>query len=191
MAIKQAARVACIGIALLAGNPATAKGLSYSYADFGYQRTNGDPVDLNSGIVDASFGIFDLIALRAGFTRAQTDNFPGDSPDLTEFRGGLRVHYSLAKPLDVFGDVMGFNAKLNGNQTTSTDIGIIYEAGARFLAHKKLELNASYKRVGGDLNKDFGTVGAVLKLTKAFSLSAKAELNSDVKNYFGGVRFNF
>ena len=91
----------------------------------------------------------------------------------------------------MFVDVMGFNAKLNGNKTTKTDIGIIYEAGLRYLLHKKFEANASYRRVGGGLNKDFGTVGAVFKLTKAFSLSAKAEVNSDIQNYFAGLRLNF
>lgn len=191
MAIRKVAIAAFICTMFAIGSPVWAAGLSYSYADVGYQRTNGDPVDLNGGLVDASFGIFEYIALRAGFLRANTDNFPGDTPDLNEFRGGLRGHYSIIKNLDVFADVIGFNAKLNGNQTTATDIGILYEAGVRYLPHKRFEANASYKRIGGDLNKDFGTVGAVFKMTKAFSLSARAELNSDIQNYFGGIRFNF
>ena len=193
MAIKQAVVAAIIGVALVASNSVLAakSKFKYSYADVGYQHTSGDVVDLDGGFVDASFGIFDLIALRAGFTRAQTDGFQGDSPDLTEFRAGLRGHYAFAKTFDVFVDALGFNNKLNGNQTTATDIGIIYELGGRFMAAKKLELNASYKYIGGELNEDFGTVGAVFKLSKAFALSAKAEVSSDSENYFAGVRFNF
>ncbi len=191
MAIRKVATAAFICTMLAVVSSAGAAGLSYSYADAGYQRTNGDPVDFDGGLVDASFGVFEYVALRAGFLRAKTDGFPGDTPDLTEFRAGARGHYTIVKNLDVFGDVLGFNAKLNGNKTTSTDIGIIYEAGVRYLMHKRFEANASYKRVGGGLNKDFGTVGAVFKMTRAFSLSARAELNSDVKNYFAGIRFNF
>jgi hypothetical protein len=191
VAIRKVAAAAFICAVFSVASPVWAAGLNYSYADAGYYRSSGDPVNLDGVLVDASFGVFDLMALRAGFIRAATVNIPNDSPDLTEFRVGMRLHYTLVKNLDLFGDVLGFNAKLNGNKSTSTDIGIIYEAGVRYLLHKRFEANASYKRIGGDLNKDFGTVGAVFKMTKAFSLSAKAEVNSDVQNYFAGIRFNF
>ncbi len=190
MVIKQVLVAVIAGLVLAASNSVFARGLEHSYADVGYQRINGDSVDYDSGLVDGVFGLYDFFALRGGFLRGHTDDFPDGNVDLTEFRAGIRLQYSVLKQLDLFGDALGFNAKLNGD-SSSTDIGMIYEVGARYLALKKLELNASYKRVGGDLNKDFGTVGAVFKLTKSISLSAKAEINSDIENYFAGLRFNF
>jgi opacity protein-like surface antigen len=168
-----------------------AKGFSYSYADVGYQRTDGDGIDFDSGVVDASFGIFDMFALRAGFRRGNTSDIPGDTLDLTEFRVGGRGHYAVMKKLDIFGDIQAFNAKFNSNQSTFNDAGAIYEAGVRFQAAKKLEVNASYRYVSGDVDDDFGTVGAVFKFTRRFSATANAIFGSEVDEYFAGVRLNF
>ena len=181
------------GSLVLALSPAVmaAKGFSYSYADVGYQRIDGDGIDFDNGMVDASFGIFDMFALRAGFRRGNTSDIPGDNLDLTEFRVGGRGHYSLMKKLDIFGDVQGFNAKFNSNQSTFNDAGAIYEAGVRFQVVKKLEVNTSYRYVSGDVDDDFGTVGAVFKFTRAFSATANAVFGSEVDEYFAGVRLNF
>ncbi len=181
------------GLFALGLSPAAtaAKGFSYSYADVGYQFTDGDGVDFNNGFVDASFGIFDMFALRAAFRRGNTDDVPGDNQDLTEFRFGGRGHYAVMKKLDVFGDLMAFNAELNSNRTTRKDVGFIYEGGVRYQAAKKLELNASYKYLSGDVDEDFGTVGVVFKFTRAFSGSANASFGGDINEYFAGVRLNF
>ncbi len=192
--IKQKTLAAVLAGALVLGlSPVAnaAKGFSYSYADVGYQLTDGDGVDFNNGFVDASFGIFDMFALRAAFRRGNTDDVPGDNLDLTEFRYGGTGHYAVMKKLDVFGELMAFNAELNSNQTTRKDVGFSYAAGVRFKAAKKLELNASYKYLSGDVDDDFGTVGAVLKFSKAFSGSANASFGSDINEYFIGVRLNF
>jgi opacity protein-like surface antigen len=181
------------GALVLVLSPAVmaAKGFSYSYADVGFQRTDGDGVDFDHGLVDASFGIFDMFALRAAFRRGNTSDIPGNNLDLTEFRFGGRGHYKLMDKLDVFGDVMAFNAELNSNQTTLKDVGFIYEAGVRFKVVKKLEVNTSYKYFSGDVDEAFGTVGAVFKLTKAFSATANASFSSEIDEYFAGIRLNF
>ncbi len=193
MKLQKTLATVLAGSLVLALSPAVmaAKGFSYSYADVGYQRTDGDSVDFDNGLVDASFGIFDLFALRAGFRRGNTSDVPGDNLDLTEFRFGGRGHYTLVDKLDVFGDVMAFNAELNSNQTTRKDVGFIYEAGLRFMVVKKLEVNASYKYLSGDVDENFGTVGAVYKITRAFSATANATFGSEIDEYFAGVRLNF
>jgi len=170
---------------------AAARELDYSYADVGYRHTNGDPVDVDSGAVDASFGIGRWLALRGQFERGQVSNYPHDTPDLTQFSAGARLHFNLTEGFDVFGDVQYFNLKINGNETTHTDLGFVDEAGIRFALAKSLELNGSYKYVGGGENKSYGTVGAVFDMTREFSLSARAEINSDIQRYFAGVRLNF
>ncbi len=178
----------------LALSPAVmaAKGFSYSYADVGYQFTDGDNgIDINSGRVDASFGIFRYMALRAGFLRGNTDDIPGDNQDRTEFRFGGQLHYPVMKKLDVFGEVLALNSYINSNSSTNVDTGPIYAAGVRFQALKKLELDAGYKYVAADVDNDFGTVGAVFKFTRAFSATANASFGGDINEYFGGIRLNF
>lgn len=193
MKLQKTLATVLAGSLVLALSPTVmaAKGFSYSYADVGYQRTDGDGVDFDNGTVDASFGIFDLFALRAGFRRGNTSDIPGDTLDLTEFRVGGRGHYPLMKKLDVYGDLMGFNAKFNSNQSTFNDAGAIYEAGLRFQVVKKLEVDAGYRYVSGDVDDDFGTVGAVFKFTRRFSATANATFGSEVDEYFAGVRLNF
>lgn len=183
-------RVVAVGALSFLGGTATAGGLNYSYVDGGYQYTNGDPINVDSVVVDASVGIYEWLALRGGFERGWLDNVPGNEPDLTEFRAGARLHFALMKALDVFGDVQYFNQKLNGDQS-ETNLGFLDEAGIRFMATKGLELNASYKYIGGDLNEDFGTVGAVLDLNKVIALTARGEFNSDINRFFAGVRLSF
>lgn len=190
MLIRGAVRaVSLAGLLCLAG-PVAARGLNYSYVDVGYQRTNGDPVDVDAGAVDLSVGLMQWLALRGGYERGTVDNYPGDSPDLSEFRAGARAHFSVTDSLDLFGDVQYFNQKLNG-KSTHTDLGFVDEAGVRFQAAKPLELNASYKYIGGDLNDHFGTVGLVYDLTKVVALSARGEFNNDIQRYFAGLRLSF
>ena len=66
---KALAVVLIIFIAPIASPGMAAKGFSYSFVDAGYQYTSGDPENFKVGLLNASFGVFDYIALRAGFQR--------------------------------------------------------------------------------------------------------------------------
>ncbi len=193
MNFKKALAAVFAGLLALALSPvaSAAKGFKYSYADVGYQFTDGDDIDFTSGSVDASFSIFKMFALRASYRRGNTDDIPGNNVNLNEFRYGGRGHYKVMDKLDAFGDVMAFNAQFNSNETTSKDIGFIYEAGVRYQAAKKLELNTSYRYFSGDIDEGFGTLGAVYKITKVFAATANASFGSDVNEYFAGIRLNF
>ena len=130
-------------LALLFAPTLAAKGFSYSYADVGYNHLSGDDYDMDSAEVDASFGVHDYVALQGGYIRGWTDGFPKDQdpsgdPDLSEFRVGLRPHYSLLKTLDAYADLVYFNNKLNGDRSNS-DIGYIYGAGIRYQTFKRVE----------------------------------------------------
>ncbi|VAW80758.1 hypothetical protein MNBD_GAMMA15-151 [hydrothermal vent metagenome] len=193
MNLQKALAVVFAGSLALALSPVAtaAKGFNYSYADVGYQLADGDDVDFNSGMIDASFGIFDMFALRGVFRQGQTDDIPGEDLNITEFRFGGRGHYKVMEKLDVFGDVLAFSANFNSDNRTFNDTGAIYEAGVRFKAAKKLELNTSYRYFSGDIDEGFGTIGAVFKLTKVFAATANASFGSDVNEYFAGIRLNF
>jgi len=193
---KKAFNALLVTALMLIGGPAlAAKGFSYSFADIGYNRLSGDNFDMDAAQVDLAFGVHDYVALRAGYTRGYTDNFsktrdPSGDPDLNEFRVGLQPHYSLLKSLDVFGNLIYFNDKFNGDRS-NTDIGYIYGAGLRFRAHKRFEARIAGEYRSGDTDKAFLVIGPVIKLTKKFELSLRTSQSSDDRDYFAGIRLNF
>jgi opacity protein-like surface antigen len=196
---NQALRAVLIGaVACAVTVPVAAKGLSYSYADVGYQYGDldapEDSVDVHSGLVDASFGVLEYAALRAAFRRGRID-IPGEATDLTEFRVGARGHYNVMKPLDVYGEALYFNQKLNGSGdgiSSKTEIGGIYEAGFRLQAHKNAEIDLAYRYVSGDMDESFIVAGGVLMLTKNIGVNVNAAFgDDDDEEYFAGLRLDF
>jgi hypothetical protein len=182
-------------LALLFAPTLAAKGFSYSYADVGYNHLSGDDYDMDSAEVDASFGVHDYVALQGGYIRGWTDGFPKDQdpsgdPDLSEFRVGLRPHYSLLKTLDAYADLVYFNNKLNGDRSNS-DIGYIYGAGIRYQTFKRVEFRLAGEYRSGNIDNAFLVLGPVIKLTKTFDLSLRTSYSSDDTDYFAGLRMNF
>jgi hypothetical protein len=173
----------------------SAKGLSYSYADVGYMYFDGEDYKMDSGTVDASFGVFDLVALRGGYTRGWTDDFDtgseqSDDPDLNEFRFGVRPHYSLTDNIDAYVDLLYLNKKYNGSRS-STEIGGIYGAGLRYQAIKKLELDLGGEYQSADIDAGFLKLGGIYTITKAVGISLSTSQGSDDRSYFAGLRLNF
>lgn len=196
---NKAFRALLISLSLFMVSPVVAaKGLNYSYADVGYQLTELDTADssidepdFDSALLDASFALYDIFALRAGFRRGVIDDDTGSEVDLTEFRAGGRGHYSVMDNLDVYVDALYFNAKFNGD-ATNTDIGGIYEAGFRVKGGKIGELDAAYRRVSGDIDQNYVVVGGVINLTKNLGLSLNAAFgDDDDEEYFAGLRIGF
>jgi predicted porin len=182
-------------LALLFAPVLSAKGFSYSYGDVGYQRVNGDHYDVDEAVVNASFGVHDMVALQAGYIRGWTDGYPktedpSGNPDLNEFQFGLRPHYSFTKSLDAYIDLIYFNSKFNGDRS-NTDIGGIYGAGIRYQAFKRVEFRLAGEYQSGDIDEGFLVIGPVIKLTKDFDLSIRTAHSSDSSNYFAGIRLNF
>lgn len=193
---QKAFKALLVSALLLAGGPVfAAKGFNYSFADVGYNYLDGDDFEMDSGQVDASFGTFKNLALRAGYTRGWTDDFPenkdpsGD-PDVNEFRFGFQPHYSLFKPLDIFADLIYVNTKLNGD-VSNTDIGYIYGAGIRYQAFKKVEFRLAGEYRSGSVDEAFVVLGPVVKLTKRLAVSLRTSHSSDSSDYFAGLRLNF
>jgi len=174
-----------------------AKGFNYSFVDVGYQYTSGDPENFKVGLLNASFGLFDHVALRAGFQRGTIEDYQpannGSDPDFTEFQAGLRGHYPLMKKkLDVFGTGTWFYNSINGNNSSSiSEGGALVDGGVRFQATKKWELDAAVEYRTGDYDGTFGVVESVYKITKKLSISLNTRQNSDIQKYFGGFRLDF
>lgn len=196
---NKALKALLISLSLFMVSPVVvAKGLNYSYADVGYQLTeldtpdsSVDDPDFDSALLDVSVGLYDIFALRAGFRRGFIDDDTGSDIDLTEFRVGGRGHYSLLDNVDGYVEVLYFNAKLNGD-STSTDIGGIYEAGFRVKGGKIGELDAAYRHVSGDTDENFVVIGGIINLTKNLGLSLNAAFgDDDDEEYFAGLRIGF
>ena len=176
-----------------------AKGFSYSFVDAGYQYTSGDPENFKVGLLNASFGIFDYVALRAGFQRGTIEDYPpakdSSDPDFTEFQAGVRGHYPLMKKkLDVFGTGTWFYNSINSSSSGVSSIsegGALVDAGVRFQATKKWELDAAVEYRTGDYDGTFGVVESIYKITKKLSISLNTRQNSDIQKYFGGLRLDF
>lgn len=186
-----------ISSAPIASPVMAAKGFNYSFVDAGYQYTSGNPENFKVGLLNASFGVFDYIALRAGFQRGKIEDYrpakDGSDPDFTEFQAGLRGHYPLMKKkLDVFGTGTWFYNSINGNNVSSiSDAGGLVDAGVRFQATKKWELDAAVEYRSGDYSGTFGVVESVYKITKKLSISLNTRLGNDIQKYFGGLRLDF
>mgnify|MGYP003572771826 FL=1 len=176
-----------------------AKGFSYSFVDAGYQYTSGDPENFKVGLLNASFGIFDYVALRAGFQRGTIEDYPpakdSSDPDFTEFQAGVRGHYPLMKKkLDVFGTGTWFYNSINSSSSGVSSIsegGALVDAGVRFQATKKWELDAAVEYRTGDYDGTFGVVESIYKITRKLSISLNTRQNSDIQKYFGGLRLDF
>lgn len=169
--------VLTISLAPIASPVMAAKGFSYSFVDAGYQYTSGDPENFKVGLLNASFGVFDYVALRAGFQRGNIEDYPpaqgSSDPKFTEFQVGARGHYPLMKKkLDVFGTGTWFYNSINGNNVSSiSEGGALVDAGVRFQATKKWELDAAVEYRTGDYDGTFGVVESVYKITERLSIS--------------------
>ena len=189
--------VLIVSMAPMVSSVMAAKGFSYSFVDAGYQYTSGDPENLKVGLLNASFGIFDYVALRTGFQRGKIEDYPpakdSSDPDFTEFQAGVRGHYPLMKKkLDVFGTGTWFYNSINSSNVSSiSEGGALVDAGVRFQATKKWELDAAVEYRTGDYDGTFGVVESIYKITRKLSISLNTRQNSDIQKYFGGLRLDF
>lgn len=172
-----------------------ASGFSYSFVEGGYQYTSGDPEDFNVGLLNASFGVFDYLALRTGIQHGKIEDYPlakdSDDPNFTEFQVGARGHYPLMKKLDIFGTGTWFYNNNDNNVSSVSDAGALVDAGLRFQATEKWELDTAFEYRTGDYDGTFWVVESVYKITERLSISLNTRQNSDIQKYFGGLRLDF
>ena len=192
MISRTALRALLAGALVMIASPALlAKGFEYSYVDAGYEYVDGDDVNFKLAAISASFDLFDYAALRAGFKRGKLDNYSRkeSDPDFTEFQLGARGHYSLLKNLDAFVGATWFYNSINGDKVASiSDGGGIFDAGIRYKAFKRLELNAWGRYRTGDYDDTVLAIGPIIKLTKKLSLNLKTSQFGDNDVYFAGLR---
>jgi hypothetical protein len=193
---SKAARALLVSVFTVLLSPGlAAKGLEQSYADVGYSKFNGDDFDVAGGTVDAAFGVFELVSLRAGYTRGWTDKYPKNqdpsgNPDMNQFILGLRPHYEFTRNLDLYVDLLYSNTKFNGDRS-KTDIGWIYVGGLRWKTFKWLELNLAGEYRSGSIDAPFLLVNPVFKATRNLDVSVSTSQGQDDSEYFAGLRLKF
>lgn len=194
MISRKALRAMLASALVLMASPVLAgKGFSYSYVDAGYEYVSGDDVDFKLIGVEGSFDVFKYVALRAGFKRGKLDNYSRkeSDPDYNEFTLGARGHYSLLKNLDAFAGATWFYGSINGDKVSSiSDAGGIFDAGIRYKAFKRVELNVWGRHRTGDFSDTVLAIGPIIKLTKKLSLNIKTSQFGDNDVYFAGLRLD-
>lgn len=187
--------IVCAGL-VMAPLSAGAKGLSYSYAEFGYSNLDADSAEADGVTAKISFAALDYLHVKAEYSRLFVDEITGtssDDVDYDRFVIGVGGNYSVTDTIDVLGTVSYVDAEFTGDLKESEE-GYQVEAGARAMVGKKAELNAGviYLDVGDFDDTGFG-VGAVFKLKKKFALSANARHfdEDDQTEFFVGLRLNF
>lgn len=187
-----------IALVLAAATPfaaSAADGISYSYADANYIKTN----DTNNGgdaegwSVKGSQALLPNLHVFAGFNRQETDL---GKVDVEKWNIGAGYNLELAPAVDLV--VRGAYQKLDVKHGPSFD-GYTIEAGVRAAYGKHVEVYglAGYedysKRHGIDLGDDvYGRLGAVVKITKNWGIDGELKLNGDgEKEWSVGPRFTW
>ncbi|MEE9494176.1 MAG: hypothetical protein V3W04_12440 [Gammaproteobacteria bacterium] len=188
--------VALASLSILVSMPAwSKKGISYSYADFLYRDVQGDEefIDTKSVLAKGSFAVHDYVHLLLGLERGTSDEFPGDTPDITEFSVGIGGNFDFSKSVSTYLDGFWFDTKINGNQTTIDQGGYRGELGLRYQVNKPVELNPYYLYVGSDTDDGFFGLRLQVRMTKKFNLHLGYEVDDDNnhKAATAGFRLNF
>ncbi|MBB5861671.1 outer membrane beta-barrel protein [Xanthomonas arboricola] len=199
--------------ALLAAAPfaASAEGLSYSYVEGGWNRTeigvDGDADDLDGGYLRGSWQIAEPVYVFAGYQRA-TENyspFPGITADITVQQAHVGIGYrqEMTERVEFTADVAALrnkgevesrvNGRRLGSASDSTNLGFA-NLGLRGKPSPRTEawIKAGYID-GSDVDEGefVGTLGGQVNFTRTWGLVAEAQFVDNANQYKVGVRASF
>lgn len=204
--------LACL--AMLAQPANAAKGFSYSYGEFGYQKVDAVSGDGDGFNIGFSFGATDYINVLGEYNRLfgidDIEELGGIKystnvdVDRDEFKIGLGGHYPLTDSLDLTLSAKYVDQEFSGKWTipsvaplktnlSNSEEGYEVQLGARVQLFKKFEMTPHiiHRDVGSDSNSG-GGVGFVYNFYKDFSLRFQGTFFSDnsESNMFAGVRLD-
>ncbi|PPV08529.1 hypothetical protein XBLMG947_0076 [Xanthomonas bromi] len=199
--------------ALLAAAPfaASAEGLSYSYVEGGWNRTdfnvNDDNEGINGGYLRGSWQIAQPVYVFAGYQRAMQDDnlgagFTVDST-LIQANAGIGYRQEMTERVEFIADLSVLRTKVDadlrqrgrslGSSSDSTNLGWA-NLGLRGKPSPRTEawVKAGYID-GNDVDKGefVGTLGGQVNFTQTWGLVGEAQFIDDANQYRVGVRASF
>ena len=165
-----------------------ADGLSYNYVEAGYAATNRDrQVDADGFGARASVAFHPNFHVFGDFSHQEFDN---TSVDADQWRLGVGYNHQISPRADLLTRVA--YEKVDLGRYGDAD-GWSVEAGARGVLTRNLEGYALAGYEDGDaFDSDFyGRLGATVKFTPNWGLSADVKFNSDDTAWFVGPRFTW
>ena len=168
----------------------TGEGFDYSFVEIELGRTDFD--DFNED-VDA-FGIGGSYAFAQrlfAFTSLSTGW--ADDLDVTTFELGIGIHFDLSPKLDLFGKGSWVHVEADPDPGSSVDDdGVDLEAGARFWAADKVELDGSLEYVDfGDADDTGINLGGRYYFTPQVSGGLRLAFFEDSDGLFLNLRYAF
>ncbi|MCS3746699.1 hypothetical protein FHY18_002295 [Xanthomonas arboricola] len=206
-------RTTLILAALLAAAPfaAAAEGLSYSYVEGGWNRTeitvNGDSDDLDGGYLRGSWQIAEPVYLLAGYQRATKDFNLGSGfvleGTLQQASVGIGYRQEMTERVEFIADISVLRSKVesdlrlrgrsvdDSSDTSSLGFGNL---GLRGKPSPRTEawIKAGYID-GSDVDEGefVGTLGGQVNFTKTWGIVAEAQFIDNANQYRVGVRASF
>jgi len=190
-------RLTLATLALLVAAPfaaSAADGISYTYVEGGYVRTDTDFGDADGVGVNGSFAIAPNFHLFGGYDRQTTDDvFIGstrfEGVDIDHWRAGIGYNHEVSPAADLVTRIAYEKSSVEGE---SLD-GYSVEAGVRGAFTPNLEgyAFAGYED-GDEFDGDFyGRVGADVKFNPTWSLTGDVKFADGDTQLFVGPRITF
>ncbi|WP_115553016.1 hypothetical protein [Xanthomonas arboricola] len=206
-------RTTLILAALLAATPfaAAAEGLSYSYVEGGWNRTeitvNGDSDDIDGGYIRGSWQIAEPVYLLAGYQRATKDFNLGSGfvleGTLQQASFGIGYRQEMTERVEFIADISVLRSKVesdlrlrgrsidDSSDTSSLGFGNL---GLRGKPSPRTEawIKAGYID-GSDVDEGefVGTLGGQVNFTPTWGLVGEVQFIDNANQYRVGVRASF
>lgn len=186
-----------LALALLASLPfaaSAAEGVSYTYVEGGYVRTDTDFGDAEGFGANGSFAIAPNFHLFGGFSGQETDDFTvggvrNDGFDIDLWRAGVGYNHTISPRADLLTRVAYERADVAGANFDGYSI----EAGVRGALAPNFEGYAlAGWEDGDDFDGDFyGRVGALVKFNPMWGLTGDVKFADGDTQLFIGPRITF
>jgi Ax21 family sulfation-dependent quorum factor len=183
-----AAGLAAFALAAAAPFAASAQGLSYNYVEGGYVATNTDAGDADGFGGNASFAFHPNFHVFGGYSTQEID---GTNIDIDQWRVGLGYNHPVAANTHLVTRIA--YEKFDARDVGFDADGWSAEVGARHAFTPNFEGHAMAGYEDGDqYDGDFyGRLGAQVKFSPNWGISADVKISDGDTQWFVGPRFTW
>ncbi|PZN35391.1 MAG: hypothetical protein DIU71_00095 [Proteobacteria bacterium] len=178
--------IAAMGLTGFAGQALAAEGLSYTYVEAGYVRTDVDSpnIDGDGFGLRGSLAVTDMVHVFATFSDQDLDGV-----DLESYEVGAGLNWPLQSNLDLVGTLSYVRQEIGRYDDDGFALGL----GLRGRIGERFEAQGGLRHVNFDDRSDetSGVLSGRYFLTDTFALSAEVEFSDDFTTFMIGGRLNF